>query len=93
MEEGTVPYHKMPLVMNDVGLVAKRGRNNVHKYYYSTKANIVLEIRELLLEHGIVVQFSVHSNGMKHDGDFTFQPINFTKVDTEMGLSDTSTVI
>jgi hypothetical protein len=48
-------YQRIHAVMNEVGTVAKKGRNDFHKYDYATEADFVHAMRPLLQKHGLVI--------------------------------------
>lgn len=48
-------YQRIHAVMNEVGTIAKRGRNDFHKYDYATEADFVHALRPLLEKHGLVI--------------------------------------
>lgn len=48
-------YQRIHAVMNEMSTIAKRGRNDFHKYDYATEADFVHAIRPLLQKHGLVI--------------------------------------
>jgi hypothetical protein len=48
-------YQRIHAVMNEIGTIEKRGRNDFHKYDYATEADYVHALRPLLQKHGLVV--------------------------------------
>lgn len=48
-------YQRIHSVMNEVGTVAKNGRNDFQKYDYAREADFIHALRPLLEKHGLVI--------------------------------------
>lgn len=48
-------FQRIHAVMEDVGTVAKNGKNSFQNYEYATEADFVHAIRPLLVKHGLVI--------------------------------------
>jgi hypothetical protein len=57
-------YQRIHAVMNEIGTIEKRGRNDFHKYDYATEADYVHALRPLLDKHGLVVIPQVNSTNV-----------------------------
>lgn len=60
-------YQRIHAVMNEIETIAKRGRNDFHKYDYATEADYVHALRPLLKKHGLVVIPKVGTPSLQRD--------------------------
>lgn len=48
-------YQRISNVMNEIGTIAKKGKNTFQNYEYATEADYVHAVRPLLIKYGLVV--------------------------------------
>lgn len=63
-------FQRIHAVMEEVGTIAKNGKNNFHGYNYATEADFVHTLRPLLVKHGLVVVPQQVTNPSR-EGDIT----------------------
>lgn len=78
-------------VMKEVKTIEKNGRNDFHKYDYAQAQDVILQVRESMIKHGLVLQ----TNTLEHEkhGDITVLKIEFVIVDVDSGESVKSVTI
>lgn len=79
---GTSLLKKLHLIMQEVERVEKRGRNDFHKYDYVKAEDVILQVRKLMVQHGVHLFSDVES--VAHDAELTtIQTVHrFVDVDT-----------
>lgn len=66
---------RLAAVLAEVHRVPKHGRNNFHKYDYTTESDLTDFIRPLLAKHGLVIIPAIEEH--KRDGHATFLRMSF----------------
>ena len=74
---------KLLKVMQGVKVIKKSGYNSHHKYQYSTEADFIEAVRELLLDNGVIVLTSVI--GTEKEGSLTTVKTEHTFICTDTG--------
>jgi hypothetical protein len=84
-------HQKILEVMKEVKTIEKNGRNDFHKYDYAQAQDVIYQVRESMIKHGLVLQ----TNTLEHEkhGDITVLKIEFVIVDVESGESVKSVTI
>ena len=76
---------KLAKIMSEIGYVAKRGRNEFHKYDYATEADIVVAVRDKLAEHNVMLFPS--ATEIRREGTLTTAIFEFAFVDGDTGAT------
>ncbi|HYE89524.1 MAG TPA: ERF family protein [Terriglobales bacterium] len=76
---------KLAEVMAEVERVAKRGRNDFHKYDYVTEADIAAAVREHMAARHLMMIPSVESLAWRADGKIATLGVKFTIYDGDTG--------
>lgn len=69
---------KLAEVMGEVERVAKRGRNDFHKYDYATEADIMAAVREHMAKQGLIIVPDVEEISWRNDGTICTLKVAFT---------------
>lgn len=81
-------YKKIFEVQHSVGVVAKKGRNEFHKYDYATEADVLAVLRPALKKAGLAITSSVTARETKPVTDAKGAPAYFTIVDVSYTIFD-----
>ena len=91
MSEPNGLYTKLAAVLAAVERIPKRGYNEFHKYEYALAADVIDSMRQLFVEHGLVLLAQCSGterdvfSGEKGDSLLTKATVVFTVVDPETG--------
>lgn len=81
-------FKKFNKVLEAAGYVQKRGYNSHHKYYYTTEADLINEVRPLLVKHGLSLNIKV--SDYIRNGSLTTVKVSIELVDIDTGWGEAS---
>ncbi len=81
-------FKKFNKVLEATGYVQKRGYNSHHKYYYTTEADLINEVRPLLVKHGL--SLNIKASDYIRNGSLTTVKMSIEIVDIDTGWGEVS---